>query len=277
MKHAVGADARNTASLSLALPIVGVAIAIAGTTTMDATGLSAFSAFALLPLMLLFWYFDRLSRSEMGFRWGKPAQHALALVYPLVVIGLVAIVATFAGAVDLSKTNWGKALANLLILTIATALVAIITEEGFFRGWLWGSLTRRGISESRVLIYTSIAFALWHISPVILDTDFRPTPSQVPVYLINAAVIGMVWGMLRWMSGSIIVTSFSHGLWNGIAYVFFGFGTKTGALGIRNTAIFGPEIGVLGLITNAMFAFLLWQWWRTRSGRVRPHEVRAQA
>jgi CAAX protease family protein len=272
MKHAVGADARNTTSLSIALPIVGVAIAIAGTTAMDATGLSAFSAFALLPLMFLFWYIDQLSRSEMGFRWGKPAHYALALLYPVIVIGLISIVAAFANAVDLSKTNWGKALANLLILTISTALVAIITEEGFFRGWLWGSLMRRGISESRVLIYTSIAFALWHISPVILDTDFRPAPSQVPVFLINAAVIGMVWGMLRWMSGSIIVASLSHGLWNGIAYVFFGFGTKTGALGIRNTAIFGPEIGVLGLITNAMFAFLLWQWWRTRSDRVQPHE-----
>jgi hypothetical protein len=45
-------------------------------------------------------------------------------------------------------------------------------------------------------------------------------------------------------------------LFNGIVYVFFGFGTKTGALGIRDTAIFGPEIGILGLISNAVFAFL---------------------
>ena len=267
MKHAVGADARITAGSSPVLPILGVVTAIAGTATMDATRLSNFSALALLPLMFLFWYFDRLSRSEMGFRWGSPRHYALALLYPLVVIGIVAMVAAFAGAVDLSKTNWQKAVLNLLVVTISTALVAIITEEGFFRGWLWGSLWRRGISESHVLIYTGVAFALWHISAVILDTDFRPVPSEVPVYLINAAVIGMVWGILRWMSGSIIVASLSHGLWNGIAYVFFGFGTKTGALGIRNTAIFGPEIGVLGLITNAMFAFLLWQWWRTRRNR----------
>ena len=54
MKHAVGDDVRNTRSSSLALPILGVAIAIAGTTTMDATGLSDFSAFALLPLIFLF-------------------------------------------------------------------------------------------------------------------------------------------------------------------------------------------------------------------------------
>ncbi len=122
MKHAVETDARNTRSLSSVLPIVGVAMAIAATTTMDATGLFVFSALALTPLMLLFWYLEGLSRSEMGFKWGRPADYALALLYPLVVIGLIAIVATFAGAVDLSKTNWRKALVNLLIMTISTAL-----------------------------------------------------------------------------------------------------------------------------------------------------------
>ena len=175
MKHAVEADARNAASLSPALPVVGVVSAILATTTMDATGLSNFSAFALLPLMLLFWYLERLSPLEMGFRWGRPTHYALALLYPLVVIGIVAIVALFAGAVDLSKTNWQKALLNLLNVTISTALVAIVTEEGFFRGWLWGSLQRRRISESHVLIYTSIAFSAWHISAVTLKltTDLR--------------------------------------------------------------------------------------------------------
>ena len=133
MNDAVGPDARNAVSSSPVLPIVGIAIAIAGTTTMDATGLSGFSAFALLPLMLLFWYLEGLSRSEMGFRWGTPVHFALALLYPLLVIGVIAIVATFAGAVALSKTNWQKALLNLLIMAISTVLVAIITEEGFFR------------------------------------------------------------------------------------------------------------------------------------------------
>jgi uncharacterized protein len=154
-----------------------------------------------------------------------------------------------------------------VILTISTALVAIITEEGFFRGWLWGSLCRRRVSEAKVLIYTSIAFSAWHISAVTLDTEYKPATSQIFMFLINAAVIGVVWGMLRSLSGSIIIASCSHGVWNGIAYVFFGFGTKTGALGIRNTAIFGPEIGILGLIANAAFALVLWQFWRTRGNR----------
>ena len=72
MKHAVGDDARNTRSSSLALPILGVAIAIAGTTTMDATGLSDFSAFALLPLMLPV----LVHRAAIAFRNGIPLGQA---------------------------------------------------------------------------------------------------------------------------------------------------------------------------------------------------------
>ena len=109
-----------------------------------------------------------------------------------------------------------------------------------------------------MLIWSSIAFALWHISAVTLDPDFKPPTAQIPVYLCNAAVIGAVWGLLRALSGSIIVTSLSHGVWNGMAYVLFGFGSHAGSLGIRNTAVFGPENGFLGLGLNLLFAYLFW-------------------
>jgi uncharacterized protein len=251
-----------TGAPSLTLPVVGVLAAIAATTTMDATGLSAFSAFALLPLMVLFWYLDRLSRASMGFKWGRWSDYGLAILYPVIVVGAIAVSAAFAGAIDLSKTNWHKVQLNLAIITLSTFLVVIVTEEGFFRGWLWGSLLRTGMKPIRVLIWSSIAFALWHISAVTLDADFKPLPSQVPIFLVNAAIMGAVWGLLRAISGSIIVASLSHGLWNGIVYVFFGFGTRHGALGITNTTMFGPEIGVLGLFINVVFAILLWRWWK---------------
>src|SRR5262249_5957788 len=100
--------------------------------------------------------------------------------------------------------------------------------------------------------------ALWHISAVTLDPDFKPPTAQIPIYLCNAAVAGAVWGLLRAQSGSIIVSSLSHGLWNGIAYVLFGFGGHAGSLGIRNNAAFGPENGFLGLGLNLLFAYLFW-------------------
>lgn len=76
-----------------------------------------------------------------------------------------------------------------------------------------------------------------------LDADFKPPPAQIPVYLTNAAVVGAVWGLLRARSGSIIVSSLSHGVWNGMAYVFFGFRVRGRSLGIRNTTVLGPENG----------------------------------
>jgi hypothetical protein len=65
----------------------------------------------------------------------------------------------------------------------------------------------------------------------------------------NAAVIGTIWGMLRLVSGSLIVTSLAHGLWNAGAYVFFAFGTKTGALAVRNTSVYGPEVAMVPVRT----------------------------
>ena len=77
-------------------------------------------------------------------------------------------------------------------------------------------------------------------------------------------LIGAAWGLMRSISGSVIVTSVSHGVWNGFTYTFFGFGPEVGALGIKNTALFGPEVGVLGLALNTVFVLALWWWWRRR-------------
>lgn len=124
------------------------------------------------------------------------------------------------------------------------------------------------MKPERILVWTSVSFSLWHLSAVTLHTGFEPPPKQVPVFMINAAVIGIVWGLLRQMSGSVIVTGLSHGVWNGLAYVLFGFGTRTGALGVQNTATYGPEVGVLGLAINSIFAAFLWLSWTKARSRI---------
>ena len=248
----------------LSRPMLGVIVAIAITTTMDACGLSAFSALPLFPLMGIFWYLEGLSRPSVGFVWGRWRHYGLALLHPALVLGVIAVVSAAAGVVDLSQTNWKKACLNVALVTVSTILVAILTEEGFFRGWLWASLERAGETRSRVLIWSSIAFSLWHLSAVTLETGFDLPSAQVPVFMVNAAVMGAIWGLMRWISGSVIVASLCHGAWNGGAYVLFGFGTKAGALGIKDTAIFGPEVGVLGLALNVAFVAVLWRWWKTR-------------
>jgi len=250
---------------SLKWPILGVVVAIAITTAMDASGLSVFSALPLFPLAGLFWYLEKLSRRSVGFVWGHWSDYGMAALYPVAILGVIGLVSAASGAVDVSHTNWEKAWLNLALVTVSTFLAAIITEEGFFRGWLFASLERAGESPGRTLAWSSIAFSLWHLSAVTLATGFDLPVGQIPVYMVNAAILGAIWGLLRLLSGSVIVASLNHGVWNGGAYVFFGFGAKIGALGIKDTAIYGPEVGILGLALNLIFAVALWRWWKARA------------
>jgi CAAX protease family protein len=246
-------------------PIAGVAAALAITSTMDATGLSAFSSLPLFPLLVLFAYLERFSLKQLGFAWGAPhavRNYGLAVLHPLLVMGVLAGVASATGALNISAAPhsnhpWWL---NLLLLTGTTIPVALLTEEGFFRGWLWASLGRSGQGKLTIVVLTSAAFALWHWSSVVLPTGFNPPVEQIPTFMLNAAMLGAIWATLRLLSGSLVVASVGHGVWNGLAYVLFGFGTHVGALGISNTAIYGPEIGVLGLFLNAGVAVALWRW-----------------
>ncbi len=238
---------------------LGVLVAIAVTTAMDATGLSAFSALPLLPLMGAFWIAQRFTRREMGFTLGRAGHHGLALLHPLLVLGAATLIAALAGAIDTSATDWRKAGLKMAIGSAATVIAVILTEEGFFRGWLWASLARAGLGGKELLAWSSIAFALWHVSAVTLETGFDLPPEQIPVFLVNAAMMGAIWGMLRLHSGSVVVASLSHGLWNGLAYTLFGFGTRSGALGISATGTYGPEVGFVGLALNIGFAAMLWR------------------
>jgi membrane protease YdiL (CAAX protease family) len=109
-------------------------------------------------------------------------------------------------------------------------------------------------------MWSSLAFALWHLSAVTLETGFDLPLSQVPVYMVNAVLVGLIWGSLRLGSGSVVVASVSHALWNAFAYCLFAFGTKVGALGVTETWLYGPEVGWVGLGLNAVFAVWLWRW-----------------
>lgn len=240
--------------------IIGVLVAIAITTTMDATGLSVFSALPLLPLAGLFWFVQKFSRREMGLVWGIPRDYGLALAYPLFVLGLTALIALAFGATDTADADWNKTLLNMALMSSTGILMGLLTEEGFFRGWLWAALKRAGKSDTQVLVWTTVAFTLWHVSAISLDTGFDVPAAEIPIYLLNATLIGAVFGMLRMASGSIVVPSVCHAVWNGLDYPLYGFGEKVGALGIEATHIYGPEVGVLGVALNLIFAGGLW-WW----------------
>ena len=198
--------------------------------------------------------------------FGKAKYYGLAVLYPLFVLGLTALIAYLYGDISIREIDERKDLLNLAADLVAGPLVILLTEEGFFRGYLWASFKKAGITAKNTLFITSMAFIIWHISAVTSGSDYSLPISQIPIYLINGSLLGLIWGTLRWASGSIIVASVCHALWNGFTYLLFGYGEKIGLLGITDTFIFGPEIGYLGIILNG--CFFLWLWKITKSDRL---------
>jgi uncharacterized protein len=242
-------------------PVLGLLVAIAIITAIFASGLPAeLGALSLIPLVGLFWYLGRFSRAEMGFVWGRGRYYSLGLLQPAFVFIPVALAAWIAGAIHLQNSGWPKTMFNLVTTIPITILLAVITEEGFFRGWLWAALQRAGLSRVWIVLLTSLAIAAWHLPVALLSTEFDLSSAQALMYVINITITGLIMGVLRLSSRSVVVPSISHGIWNGILYPLFGAGTQIGFLGIQD-GTFHPEVGVMGLVLNLVLAVGLWLWY----------------
>lgn len=251
--------------------IAGVLVAIAISTAMDATGYAPFSALPLIVLSGIFWFMQKFTRQEIGLGWGDLRSHAWGLAYPLVVLGFAAAIASVFGAIDTQSTDWNKTLFNIGLMSSVGVPLVMITEEGLFRGWLWASLKRAGQSDKQVLAWTTFAFMLWHVSVITLDTGFDLPAKEIPIYLINGTILGLIWGIMRMVSGTVLVPAVSHAVWNGIDYPLFGFGEKVGALGITETHLYGPEVGLLGIVLGVTFLALIWHRYATSVQTISPH------
>lgn len=80
---------------------------------------------------------------------------------------------------------------------------------------------------------------------------------MIPLYLGGGVIARMIFGLLRYRSGSIVVSSFSHALWNTTTYTLFGPGSSIGLLGIEMTNIFDMERRALGIVLSIVFLAIL--------------------
>jgi len=245
-------------------PVAGIILAIGLTATMDATGYTNFSALILFPLVALFWLIERYPRAAVGLKVGRARDYGLALLYPAAVIGPAVALAALGGAADFEGVDWPAALEEMALIAATTVIGALITEEGFFRGTLWASFERAGFGAKKALLWTSIAFALWHVSFVTLAEGHELALPLVPIYIGNVLLLGAIWGALRAVSGSVVVASVSHGVWNGLVYTFYGATSDPGILGVPESAIWGPETGLLGLALNGVFLAYILRVWKGR-------------
>ena len=66
--------------------------------------------------------------------------YGLAILHPIVIIGIITLGCLATGVVDTDKINWPKAANNVLTAAAITFPLSLLTEKGFVRGWLFGSL-----------------------------------------------------------------------------------------------------------------------------------------
>jgi len=224
----------------------------------------------LAVMMVALWAVQRLTKREVGIAVGDPQSYFIALAYAVGIIGSIALGAWAAQLIDLKDYSAATVFRRLSLNFLVTFVLALVTEEGFFRGALWGSCERAGFSPAKTIVWTSLAFGLWHFAVPIIDPDFAQPLSKVPQYVVGSTVFGVAMGLLRLRSGSIIVPSLCHALWNASVYTFFGAGEKMGQLGISDPSVWDPERGYAGLVLAVLVAVLLWRWVRPSTARTLP-------
>lgn len=240
---------------------VTLGVCLASPLLMGLTGDATWYALPLLVAVPMLWRTCRLSRHEIGLRRSK-GFYSRATLLPLVVVGGAVWLATLGGVARVGEIRLGTLGLQVSTMALITAFGALVTEDGFFRGALWGLLERGGRSTDAILLWTSTAYVVWYL-PILWVT---PSPvgglEAFLVHALNLWLLALCWGVLRLASGSILVTAWAHGLWSGLAYTLFGFGDAGGAMGVVDALRFDPERGWAGVALNTAALLMLWRWWR---------------
>lgn len=238
-----------------------------------ATGQSVLYNVWLAVMMIGLWAAQRFSRREIGFIVGDRSSYLASVGYVVIIIGCVTLGAWAAQLIDLTNFSTTTVLRRLSLNFLITFVLTLLTEDGFFRGALWASCERQGFSPTKTIVWTSLAFGLWHFAVPLLDPDFEQPLGKVPQYVLGSTAFGVAMALLRLRSGSVIVPSACHALWNAAAYTFYGAGSKVGQLGVSDTTIWDPERGYAGLVLTLMAVVVLWRWVRPGRVSVRPAAV----
>jgi ABC-2 type transport system permease protein/sodium transport system permease protein len=93
----------------------------------------------------------------------------------------------------------------LALVMLSLALVPAAVEELFFRGYLFGAMSR-SLRPRDAIIVTAVLFGLFHV----LVTDLL-----VPERLLPSTLLGLVLGWVRWRSGSVWPGMVLHACNNG--------------------------------------------------------------
>jgi membrane protease YdiL (CAAX protease family) len=145
-----------------------------------------------------------------NFRICKPRN---IIVWTLVAAALPIAVSVFfifltPGIFAVTSFSSEQLILRVLAAFFNTCLVAGITEELIFRGFIMGLLELRW-GKRIAIIAPSVLFGLIHI----FNTD-NPNIVDISMLLIAGTSVGIMFSMIACQSGSIWPSAVVHGIWN---------------------------------------------------------------
>lgn len=147
----------------------------------------------------------RLSWSDV--RWGVLAG-LVGLFFAAIIAAITTLIVgdfTSLAAEAAEELVDSASFASLFVFALMLMVGAPIAEELAFRGLLFGALQRRGVGAAWTIIITAVVFAAFHFEPTRFFVLLAP---------------GLVFGFVRWKTGSLGAAMVAHGVNNAPAAVF---------------------------------------------------------
>jgi membrane protease YdiL (CAAX protease family) len=121
-----------------------------------------------------------MNGKELGLEFGSLRDYVWAILYPLSICLVIIIIALVTG--NIVETKYSNEMTGKIVyLFVYTLIMAFTTEEGFFRGWLFGILERDKMNPKLILLLTALAFASWHLPLFLFDPSL--TLNMIPIYI----------------------------------------------------------------------------------------------
>lgn len=173
---------------------------------------------ALACIAMLYYAYRFLGRkllrsSLKDMRMKDPARWwpwlLLGLALPLVLYGAYGLLAP-GRFVLMRPLSFRGLMAQHLPMLISAGLMAGVTEEMAFRGFLFRAL-ELGFGKKAAILVPNLAFGLIHI----MNIGTAPLSSVVMLVVVGASV-GILFALAAEVSGSIWASALLHGLWNAL-------------------------------------------------------------
>ncbi len=160
---------------------------------------------APIELLLLVIFAERSGQSAapyLGWVWPRRRHVVFGVIGTFAFYAVVRLIGQdIADQFPARITETARAAGWLPGFAVAVVVLAPMSEETLFRGFLFRGWLKSSRDAWPVIIVTAFIFAILHVQ-------------YNSLIMVQIFVLGILFGWMRWVSGSSILTALMHGLFN---------------------------------------------------------------